>query len=183
MTEGVEHRGWTTAENWPERAAELKEEGWQFLDLCGVDRLGLAGPERFEIVCQFLHFKKKERRTVHVLAEGEPPSIPSITPIWPAADFYEREAFDMFGIGFEGHPHLTRILMPDEWEGYPLRRDYGVGKVTIEFAPQPFLQIDTTGQAPDALEADSGVDRLGQPDPPRRGSAEASEKHDGNSTS
>jgi NADH-quinone oxidoreductase subunit C len=167
MTEGVGHEGWTTAENWPERAAELKEDGWQFLDLCGVDRLGLGGPERFEIVCQFLHFKKKERRTIHVLAEGDPPMVPSITPIWPAANFFEREAFDMFGIKFEGHPNLTRILMPDEWEGYPLRRDYGVGKVTIDFVPQPFLQIDATGQAPDAQEAGKEVDRLGQPGPAR----------------
>jgi NADH-quinone oxidoreductase subunit C len=174
MAEEVGHEGWTTAENWPERAAELKEDGWQFLDLCGVDRLGLGGPERFEIVCQFLHFKKKERRTIHVLAEDDPPAVPSITPIWPAADFFEREAFDMFGIEFEGHPNLTRILMPDEWEGFPLRRDYGVGKVTIDFVPQPFLQIDATGQAPDAPEAGREVDRLGQPEPARRSGAETS---------
>jgi NADH-quinone oxidoreductase subunit C len=169
MTEGVEQRGWLTSENWPERAAELKESGWQLIDLCGVDRLGLGGPERFEIVCQFIHFKKKSRRAIHVLAQGDPPMVPSVTPIWPGADYYEREAFDMFGIQFEGHPNLTRILMPDEWEGHPLRRDYGVGKVTIEFAPQPFLQIDSTGQAPDAPAANTDVDHLGQAGPPRRG--------------
>lgn len=168
MTEGVEREGWTTSENWAERAADLKTEGWQFIDLCGVDRLSLGGPERFEVVYQFLHFENKERRSLHVLAEGDPPTIPSITPIWPAADFYERETYDMFGIEFDGHPHLTRILMPDEWEGFPLRRDYGVGKVTIEFAPQPFLQIDTSGQAPDSIAAGKDVDRLGQSGEPER---------------
>jgi NADH-quinone oxidoreductase subunit C len=165
MNQGVEHEGWTTSENWPERAAELKTEGWCFLDLCGVDRLGLGGPKRFEIVCQFIHYKKKERRALHVLAGGDPPTVPSITPLWPAASFYEREAYDMFGIEFEGHPNLTRILMPDEWEGWPLRRDYGVGKVTIEFTPQPFLQIDTPGQGPDQGSAQEEVDALGQAGP------------------
>jgi NADH:ubiquinone oxidoreductase subunit C len=162
------HAGWRTAENWPERAGQLRDDGWLLLDLCGLDRLGLGGTERFEVVYQFLHPELKERQSIHVVASGEPPTVPSVTSLWPAANFYEREAYDMFGIEFEGHPNLTRILMPDEWEGYPLRRDYGVGKVTIEFAPQPFLQIDAPGQAPDSIEAHEEVDRLGQPADPKR---------------
>lgn len=153
------------AGEWSGRASELKDEGWRLTDLCGVDRLGLGGPARFEIVCQLIHMDDKRRASLHVLAEGEPPTLPSVTAVWPVANFMEREAFDMFGIHFDDHPNLTRILMPDEWEGHPLRKDYSVGKVLVEFAPQPFLQIDAPGQAPDTTEAERGVDELGQPGP------------------
>ena len=154
------------AGEWSERARKLAGEGWRLTDLCGVDRLGLGGPVRFEIVCQLLHMEDNEWHTVHVAAEGDPPKVPSVTPVWPVANFMEREAFDLFGIEFEGHPNLTRILMPDEWEGHPLRKDYNVGKVPVEFAPQPFLQIDAPGQAPDTAEAERSVDDLGQAGPP-----------------
>jgi NADH-quinone oxidoreductase subunit C len=155
---------WVTAEEWRERASALRDEGWLFADLCGLDTLGLTGFEqRFEVAVQLFHLERKERATIHVTAEGEPPTIPSATEIWPAANFFEREAFDMFGIVFDGHPNLTRILMPDEWEGHPLRKDYGVGKVPVEFIPQPFLQIETPGQAPSGREAGQDVDALGQP--------------------
>jgi NADH:ubiquinone oxidoreductase subunit C len=61
------------------------------------------------------------------------PRVASLVPIWPGANFAEREAYDMFGVTFEGHPDLTRILMPDEWEGHPLRKDFGVGSVPVQF--------------------------------------------------
>lgn len=159
--------GWTMAGNWRERARTLKDEGWRLVSFGGLDVLGLRGGSRFEAVAQLRH-AAEGHRCIHIVAEGDPPRIPSITDIWPTANWMEREAFDMFGIVFEGHPALTRILMPDEWEGWPLRKDYGVGKVTVEFVPQPFLQIDAPGQSSEADEAELEVDRLGQAGPPER---------------
>jgi NADH:ubiquinone oxidoreductase subunit C len=159
--------GWTMAGNWRGRAQTLKDEGWRLVSLCGLDVLGLRGGSRFEAVVQLRH-ASEGHRCIHIVAEGDPPTIPSIADLWPTANWMEREAFDMFGIVFEGHPDLTRILMPDEWEGWPLRKDYGVGKVTVEFVPQPFLQIDAPGQSSGTDEAEREVDRLGQSGPPER---------------
>lgn len=151
------------AERWPESARRMHLEGWWLADLCGLDRKGIGGAERFEIVVQLLDPHNRRRRTVHVLAGGDPPTVPSIVDVWPTANFMEREAYDMFGIVFAGHPNLTRILMPDEWEGHPLRKDYGVGKVPVQFREQPFLQITGPGQGTNTEEAGLEVDRLGQP--------------------
>ena len=156
-----------TAGEWNARARALGDEGWWLVDLCGVDRLGIGG-DRFEVVVQLLHLSDKRRTTLYVVPEGEPPALPSVVEVWPAADFMEREAYDMFGIAFEGHPNLTRIFMPDEWEGHPLRKDYGVGKVPVEFIPQPLLQIEAPGQSPNTEDADHDVDDLGQAGVPDR---------------
>jgi NADH:ubiquinone oxidoreductase subunit C len=160
-----------TAGRWAERAGALAQEGWWLADLCGLDRLGLGGSTRFEAVVQLLHHARRERMTVHIGAVGDPPTVPSVVTVWPSASAMEREAYDMYGIRFDGHPELTRILMPDEWEGHPQRKDYGVGKVPVEFVPQPFLQIDAPGQAPQGEEAGREVDELGQGGAPRRGLA------------
>jgi NADH:ubiquinone oxidoreductase subunit C len=157
------------AQQWADRARALKGEGWELTDLCGLDLIGFGDDPRFEVVCQLLHAATKKRVTVHIGAEGDPPTVPSVAELWPTSNFMEREAFDMFGIHFEGHPNLDRILMPDEWEGHPLRKDYGVGKVAIEFLPQPFLQIDAPGQSPNAEGAGRKVDELGQSGKVRRG--------------
>lgn len=149
-------------DEWSARARALAGDGWWLADLCCVDRLA-AYEDRFEVVVQLLHHERKQRMSVHVAAAGDPPTVPSVVDVWRGADFMEREAYDMFGIHFEGHPNLTRILMPDEWEGHPLRKDYGVGKVPVEFVPQPFLQIEGAGQAPSPAESGYTVDRLGQP--------------------
>jgi NADH-quinone oxidoreductase subunit C len=162
---GVEYIG---PAEWVDRARALRDEGFWLADLCGVDRLGLAIEPRFEVVAQFLQRSEKRRLMIHVAAEGDPPTVPSVMELWAGAAFFEREAFDMFGIHFDGHANLRRILMPDEWEGHPLRKDYGVGKVPVEFLPQPFLQTDTPGQSQRSADAGVEVDRLGQAGPARR---------------
>jgi NADH-quinone oxidoreductase subunit C len=81
---------------------------------------------RFEIVYHLFSIPKKSRVRLKVKLGGDDPSLPSITSVWPAANYYEREVFDLFGIRFEGHPYLRRIMMPENWEGHPLRKDYPV---------------------------------------------------------
>jgi NADH-quinone oxidoreductase subunit C len=81
---------------------------------------------RFEVVYHLLSIPKKERVRLKVRLEGEGPAVESVTSVWPAANFFEREVFDLFGIRFTGHPYLRRIQMPEDWEGHPLRKDYPV---------------------------------------------------------
>lgn len=81
---------------------------------------------RFEVVYHLLSIAHKERVRLKVRLDGSSPAIESVTSVWPSANFYEREVFDLFGVRFAGHPNLKRILMPDDWEGYPLRKDYPV---------------------------------------------------------
>jgi NADH-quinone oxidoreductase subunit C len=162
---------WLKSGEWLERARALEGEGWLISDLAGLDAVGLNLPYRFEVVVHLLRMEDNERKRIHVVADGDPPAVPSVCGVWPGTNFMEREAYDMFGIIFEGHPNLTRILMPDEWEGHPLRKDYGVGKVLVEFLPQPFLQIEGPGQLPNTREAGRPVDELGQalPEPAEGG--------------
>jgi NADH-quinone oxidoreductase subunit C len=81
---------------------------------------------RFEMAYHLLSIKHKERVRLKVRLEGDDPSLESITAVWPSANFFEREIFDLFGVRFLGHPHLRRIMMPEDWEGHPLRKDYPV---------------------------------------------------------
>jgi NADH-quinone oxidoreductase subunit C len=81
---------------------------------------------RFEVVYHLLSILNKERVRLKVRLNGNSPAIESITPVWPAANYFEREIFDLFGVRFTGHPYLRRLLMPEDWEGHPLRKDYPV---------------------------------------------------------
>jgi NADH-quinone oxidoreductase subunit C len=81
---------------------------------------------RFEVVYSLLSHERRERIRVKVKVHGADPYIESVTALWAGASPFEREVFDLFGIRFQGHPDLRRILLPDEWEGYPLRKDYPV---------------------------------------------------------
>lgn len=102
-----------------------------FTDLCAVDHH--TREPRFDVVITLTALDPPERIRIITGLPGDDPTLPSITPVFPGADFYEREAFDLFGIHFAGHPDLTRILLPDDWSGYPLRKDFPVGSVPVQF--------------------------------------------------
>ena len=93
-------------------------------DLTVVDRFPIE--PRFELNYHLLSLDRKERLRLRVRLTGKEAAVASVTPVWPTANWHERETFDLFGVRFHGHPDLTRILLPDEWEGHPLRKDYPV---------------------------------------------------------
>jgi len=102
-------------------------------------RVGVDGvaPERFEVVVNFLsHARNRRIRVIAEVPAGDP-TVPSLTPIYPGANFPERESYDLFGITFDGHPDLTRILMPDDWHGHPLRKDDPAARVPVTFKGDP----------------------------------------------
>jgi NADH-quinone oxidoreductase subunit C len=106
-------------------AATLQAAGYNFFeDMTAVDWHPSA--PRFQLSYHILSHSFKEHIRLRVMVDEAEPAVDSITPVWPSANYYEREVFDLFGIRFEGHPNLRRILMPDEWEGHPLRKDYPV---------------------------------------------------------
>jgi len=92
------------------------------VDLCGVDFY--PREPRFQVVYHLGSLKTKERLRLKVSLPGQAPRVSSVVSVWKAADWMEREAFDMFGITFEGHPDLRRILLTPDWKGHPLRKDY-----------------------------------------------------------
>jgi NADH-quinone oxidoreductase subunit C len=106
-------------------AATVQAAGYNFFeDMTAVDWHPSA--PRFQLSYHILSHSFKEHIRLRVMVDEAEPAVDSITPVWPSANYYEREVFDLFGIRFEGHPNLRRILMPDEWEGHPLRKDYPV---------------------------------------------------------
>jgi NADH-quinone oxidoreductase subunit C len=105
--------------------ATLRAAGYNFFeDMTAVDWFP-ASP-RFQLSYHILSHAFKEYIRLRVMLDETDPSVESITSLWPGANFYEREVFDLFGIRFEGHPNLRRILLPDDWQGHPLRKDYPV---------------------------------------------------------
>ena len=134
------------SERFGERVVETKLDGgnpWvtvaaeSILEVCGflrddprlaMDHLELLGgvdyKDRIEVVYIVYSMKQRHRMTVKCRLPRENPKLASVESVWPVANWHEREAYDMFGVGFEGHSDLRRILCPDDWEGYPLRKDY-----------------------------------------------------------
>jgi NADH-quinone oxidoreductase subunit C len=109
------------------RACEFlrDEPALKFNFLADVTAIDLYPQEpRFELVYHLLSLATAERLRLKVRAAGENPRLPSAVSVWPSANAFEREVFDLFGITFEGHPFLRRLLLPEDWEGHPLRKDY-----------------------------------------------------------
>jgi NADH-quinone oxidoreductase subunit C len=120
-------------EDWRPFAEAARKAGFEMCsDVTAVDWMR-DRRERYEVVASLLSMQHRLRLRMIASVGRENPTIASLTAIWPGAGYAEREVYDMFGIDFEGHPDLTRILMPDDWEGYPLRKDYGVGMVPVQF--------------------------------------------------
>ena len=124
-------------------AQALRDDEALRFELCssvsGVDYLDSGGPAaaphrpRLHVVLHLTSMTYRRRIRLEVAVTAEDPHVPSVTGIYPTADWHERETFDMFGIVFDGHPSLTRILMPDDWDGHPQRKDYPLGGVPVEY--------------------------------------------------
>jgi NADH/F420H2 dehydrogenase subunit C len=136
----------TERDGYHDLVAALRGDGFELcLDVTAVDHLtnparvlpaGVAA-ERFEVVVNLLSLANRERIRVRCQVPEADPTVPTITDLYAGADAPEREVFDMFGVIFDGHPDLTRILMPEDWEGHPLRKDYGVGRIPVQFKAAP----------------------------------------------
>jgi NADH-quinone oxidoreductase subunit C len=124
------------AERIVEVAKAMRDDESLRFELCssvsGVDYLG-SDERRLHVTYHLTSMTYRRRVRLEVAVGTERPHVPSVTSVYPTADWQEREAYDMFGIIFDGHPGLTRILMPDDWEGYPQRKDYPLGGVPVEY--------------------------------------------------
>ena len=114
----------------------------QLIDLTAVDFLTYAGQrplpaevdgERFEVVTQLINHVDRERVRIRTQLSADEPTIATVFDIWPGSENLEREVYDMFGIVFSDHPDMSRVLMPDDWVGHPLRKDYAVGSIPVQF--------------------------------------------------
>ena len=120
-----------------ETIESFRNDGYEMMaDLTAVDWYRKREP-RFQIVVNLLSVSKNSRVILNISVPDDSLKIPSICEIYPGANFFEREVFDMFGIEFENHPELTRILMPDDWTGNPLRKDYGSRRIPVQFKNAP----------------------------------------------
>jgi len=124
-------------------ASAARDDGFdQLIDLTAVDYLTYAAPrglpdevaaERFEVVAQLISHRSGERVRIRVQVPSDAPAVASLFDLWPGSENLEREVYDMFGIEFVGHPDMSRVLMPDDWVGHPLRKDYAVGSIPVQF--------------------------------------------------
>ncbi len=134
-------------EQWLEVASSLLADGFNMcVDVTAVDFLSFGGhrrvpvgvqAERFEVVAGFISHERRERIRARIQVPASDPIIGSLYSIYPGSDALEREVYDLMGIVFEGHPDLSRIMMPEHWEGHPLRKDYATGAIPVQFKGAP----------------------------------------------
>ncbi|MGH9077579.1 MAG: NADH-quinone oxidoreductase subunit C [Acidimicrobiales bacterium] len=124
----------------------LKADGYEMcVGVTGVDYLTHPGrdlpaavsAERFEVVVELLSLSARRRLRVRCQVPATDPRVPTLFDLWPGSEAHERETYDMFGIRFDDHPDMTRILMPEDWEGHPQRKDYATGHVPVQFKEAP----------------------------------------------
>ncbi len=140
VTNVSEFRGDVTAEVDSKAIVEVcrycrDTEGFEFnllSDICGIDYFPQT--PRFAVAYVLYSLPCNQTLRLKVYVTEEDPTVPSVTDVWPSANWPEREVWDMFGIKFEGHPDLRRILMPFDWIGYPLRKDYPLGYEEVQFS-------------------------------------------------
>ena len=135
-----------TREQYVGVVGDYRDAGFEMCaDLCAVDYLSHPGralpegvrPERFEVVVNLLSLGRAQRVRVRVQVPATDAVIGTLFDLYPGTEAMEREAYDLFGVVFVGHPDMTRILLPEDWEGHPLRKDYGVGRVPVQFKGAP----------------------------------------------
>lgn len=132
-----------TREQWLDVAAQLLADGWNMcVDVTAVDYLSYSAArelppgvqaERFEVVASFISHGRADRLRARVQIPADDPTVGSLYAAYPGTDYLEREVFDLMGITFDGHPDMSRILMPETWQGHPLRKDYEVGVIPVQF--------------------------------------------------
>ncbi|MGI9598237.1 MAG: NADH-quinone oxidoreductase subunit C [Acidimicrobiales bacterium] len=128
---------------WLDVAARLLADGWNMcVDLTAVDYLSYSpdrdlppgvAAQRYEVVASFVSHNRRERIRARAQVPADDPTIASLYQLYPGTDYLEREVFDLLGITFDGHPDMSRILMPETWNGHPLRKDYAVGAIPVQF--------------------------------------------------
>jgi NADH-quinone oxidoreductase subunit C len=125
LADDLHPRVHTEAAHWQEIARFLHDDPGLQLDwLANLSGVDYVADEKMAVVYDLYSFELKHTVAVKVYCDRAAPRVPSVAQLWPAADWHEREAYDMFGIVFEGHPDLRRILLADDWQGFPLRKDY-----------------------------------------------------------
>lgn len=131
-SDAVYHAVDVPVDQWVPFAEAARDAGFDaFIDLAAVDHYRDA--PRFEVAVNLVNMSTRQRIIASTRVPYDDPSVPTLTDVFAGANFYEREAYDLIGVDFPGHPDLTRILLPDDWEGHPLRKDQDVGAVPVEF--------------------------------------------------